>query len=115
MRTHSIALTVVSFLILVTAAATVLDVDANWDRDDQQASREFQELVGGLGFGPAVDLSTCSYSFDPRVCSNCPHDLGPIPGGVYFCPQHACSILYYPPVNCSVDIPEESLPHGLSR
>ena len=46
--------------------------------------RSFQELVGGLGFGPALDLSRCEFSFDPRLCPGCPADLGPVPAGRCF-------------------------------
>jgi hypothetical protein len=71
-------------------------------RSERRLSRppaeEFQCLVGGLGLGPAVDLSRCGFSFDPRLCPDCPLNHEPVPGGIYFCPQHACSILYYPPL-----------------
>jgi hypothetical protein len=85
-------------LILTLALATggVLGVDDWLQQRQAERAEEFQRLVGGLGFGPAVDLARCAFSFDPRLCSGCPQDLGPIPGGVYFCPQHACSILFYP-------------------
>jgi hypothetical protein len=62
---------------------------------------EFQQLVGGLGFGPAVDLSHCPNSFDPRLCHRCPEDLGPVPGGGCFCPQHASSLFDYPELDSS--------------
>ena len=51
-------------------------------------AREFHRLVGGLGFGPAVDLSRCAFSFDRRLCPACPSDTGPVPGGLFFCPHH---------------------------
>jgi hypothetical protein len=83
-------------LTLVVAAGVLLVVD-NRDRDAEAArAKEFQELVGGLGFGPAVDLARCPCSFDPRLGHRCTADLGPIPGGGCFCPHHACSVLYYP-------------------
>ena len=81
---------------LAVAAGAVLVVDAAAGRDRADRAGEFQALVGGLGFGPATDLSRCAFSFDPRICSGCPRDLGPVPGGSYFCPYHGCSILYYP-------------------
>ncbi len=86
----------VLILSLALGASAVLGVDDWRQRRQSTRAEEFQRLVGGLGGGPAVDLSRCAFSFDPRLCSSCPDDWGPIPGGVYFCPQHACSILFYP-------------------
>lgn len=66
--------------------------------DGQTPPEDLQRLLGGLGCGPAVDLSRCAFSFDPRLCEDCSLNHGPVPGGVYFCPQHACSILYCRPL-----------------
>lgn len=63
-----------------------------------ERSREFQQLVGGLGFGPVADLSQCAFSFDPRLCPGCPQQYGPVPAGAIFCPYHGCAILAYPPL-----------------
>jgi hypothetical protein len=82
---------------LAAGAALVLTLG---DRPRQEVqARQFQQLVGGLGCGPAVDLSTCAFSFDPRLCPACPQDHGPIAGGAFFCPHHACSILPCRPVS----------------
>ena len=80
---------------LAIAAVGVTVVDAPARRGQPAKVEEFQRLVRGLGFGPATDLSRCEFSFDPRLSGNCSQDLGPIPGGVYFCPHHACSIMFY--------------------
>lgn len=61
-------------------------------------AKEFQHLVGGLGFGPAVDLSGCAFGFDPRLDANCAFDRGLVPGGACFCPRHAGSLFSYPPL-----------------
>jgi len=93
-------------LMLTVSAAAILVAG---DRDDSARAargREFQELVGGLGFGPAVDLSRCPASFDPRLAHQCPADLGPVPAGGYLCPHHACSIFYYPPLEPDDGPPE---------
>jgi hypothetical protein len=90
----SASLREILLLVLPAAVVTVLVLD----RPPERHGREFQALVGGLGFGPAGDLSRCAFGFDPRLCPGCPHDLGPIPGGSRFCPDHGCSILYYPPL-----------------
>jgi hypothetical protein len=84
---------------LVIAAGAVLVSDYLSAGRREETTKEFQHLVGGLGFGPAVDLSRCAFSFDPRLCTSCQENLGPIPGGVFFCPHHACSILYYLPLD----------------
>jgi hypothetical protein len=89
-----IVLTII--LTLAFGAGIILVVESQDLGNATARSQEYQELVGGLGFGPAVNLSRCAFSFDPRVCHRCPADLGPIPGGGCFCPYHACSILYYP-------------------
>ena len=43
-------------------------------------------LVGGLGFGPSVELSTCPVQFDPRLETTCNAQTGPIPAGGLLCP-----------------------------
>ena len=83
-------------LALVAAAGVAFAFGARPAFPEERA-QEFHRLVGGLGFGPAVDLERCAFSFDPRLCPACPNDSGPIPGGMFFCPYHACSVLDYPP------------------
>jgi hypothetical protein len=82
--------------LLAGTAGLLVAADGLFQAERDQRNEEFQRLVGGLGLGPAVDLSRCAFSFDPRLCPDCPLNREPVPGGVYFCPQHACSILYYP-------------------
>jgi hypothetical protein len=91
---------------LAVAAIGVLGADGLLQRRRAERAEEFQRLVKGLGFGPAVDLSRCAFSFDPRLCGSCPQDWGPIPGGVYFCPRHGCSILFYPRLEGRSDLTE---------
>ena len=64
----------------------------------EERGKEFQQLVGGLGLGPAVNLGDCCCCFEPRLDSACGFDRGPIPGGSCFCPRHACSVFFYPPL-----------------
>ena len=73
-------------IALVLGAGLLLAV-GNQDGD----AGEYQELVGGLGFGPAVDLGRCPCGFDPRLGGRCAEDYGPIPGGEAFCPRHLWS------------------------
>jgi hypothetical protein len=84
----------ITTLSLTLLAGVIVGVDSR-EQGDPERSMEFQHLVGGLGFGPAVDLASCPNSFDPRLSCRCPREFGPIPGGGYFCPEHACSIFYY--------------------
>jgi len=85
-------------LFLTCTAGAVLVADP-WRQSGRKAQAEsFQKLVGGVGFGPAVDLSGCAFSFDPRLDGTCSADYGPIPGGACFCPRHAGSLFYYPPL-----------------
>jgi hypothetical protein len=94
-------------LALACGAAAVLVADAAARSGRERKSEEFQRLVGGLGFGPALDLSRCAFGFDPRVCGRCPEETGPIPAGAYFCPHHGCSILCYPPLDARSEVPGE--------
>jgi hypothetical protein len=88
-----------SLIAALAAAAGLVLVLGTCPNPRQEArSREFQQLVGGLGCGPSVELSRCAFSFDPRLCPECPQNHGPIAGGAFFCPHHACSILYCPPL-----------------
>jgi len=94
MKSKGPSLLFATIVTLLLGAGAVLVIDARAQQARQAKAEEFQRLVGGLGLGPAVDLSGCAFSFDPRVCPHCSENLGPIPGGFYFCPQHACSIFY---------------------
>jgi hypothetical protein len=88
-----------SLLVLVAAVAVVLGVDGRAGQASRAHAEAFQRLVGGVGFGPAVDLSRCAFGFDPRLDGSCQEESGPIPGGRCFCPRHACSLFFYPPPN----------------
>jgi len=83
-------------LLLTCLAAALVARDGLADDAGELRRREFQALVGGLGFGPALDISRCPNSFDPRLEPSCPQDCGPVPCGRIFCPFHACSVFTYP-------------------
>lgn len=85
-------------LLLIGASAAVLIAEDRAGRSHEGRTESFQHLVGGLGYGSAVDLSGCVFAFDPRLDGGCPQPNGPIPGGVCFCPRHGGSILAYPPL-----------------
>jgi hypothetical protein len=74
----------------------------------QVQREEFHHLVGGLGFGPAVNLSGCAFGFDPRLDGSCAEERGPVPGGSCFCPRHAGSLFYYRPLSRGTPLPWES-------
>ena len=87
------------FILVVTlaiAASGVLIGSNRTTSEDERRAAEFHTLVGGLGFGPAIDASICEFSFDPRLCPSCSFANGSIPGGVFFCPHHACPAFTYP-------------------
>ena len=90
-------------LALAAAAGAVLASGARPPAGKVRRAEEFQRLVGGLGFGPAQDLSRCAFSFDPRLCPACPNDCDPVPGGIFLCPYHASSILDAPPLQATGD------------
>lgn len=95
-----------SMLVALALAGVVLASAAGWgqpsgDRpvnpkaepsETARRSAAFQRLVGGLGCGPATDLSQCGFSFDPRLERECSFQFGPAPGGRCFCPFHASAI-----------------------
>lgn len=85
-----------ALLLLTYAAVAVLVAE---DRTGGGRSEEFQRLVGGLGFGPAVDLSGCAFGLDPRLEGTCSEEVGPVPGGACFCPRHSASLFSYPPLH----------------
>jgi hypothetical protein len=86
-------------LLLLTGACSALLIGESWTEARRQARAEdFQHVVGGVGFGTALDLSGCAFSFDPRLDQSCGLDSGPVPGGSCFCPRHAGSIFYYAPL-----------------
>jgi hypothetical protein len=89
---------VILMLVLALTVSALVLVLVEGERTPVAAahSREFQQLVGGLGFGPATTLSECAAAFDPRLCPRCRGDLAPLPGGGVFCPEHACSLFDYP-------------------
>lgn len=85
-------------------------------QDDTIARRnEFQSLVHGLGFGPAVDLSHCSFSFDPRLAGACSQQTGPIPGGSFLCPMHTNCATGYPHLLPARHTETEARGHAASR
>jgi hypothetical protein len=68
-------LTLLSFLAALTlSAAAILVAEAR--QGAAARDREFQEIVGGLGCGPALDLSRRPSCFDPRLGRWWPQDLG---------------------------------------
>jgi hypothetical protein len=87
-----------SLLILVAMVTAILVAEGWTAQRRQDRSRDFQELVGGMGFGPAVNLSDCAFGFDPRLDGACGEDSGPVPGVECFCPRHAGSLFPYEPV-----------------
>ena len=94
-RVASVVLTAIS--ILPALAVTLVAADFWPSPGRAERAEDFQRLVGGLGFGPALDVTRCARSFDPRLAPCCSDEGGPIPGGVFFCPHHAAAVFYYPP------------------
>jgi hypothetical protein len=84
-------------LLLACAAGAVLAGEDLSRRSRPPRAEQFQRLVGGLGFGPALDLSGCAFGLDPRLDGACAEDRGPVPGGACFCPRHAGSVFEYAP------------------
>jgi hypothetical protein len=83
------------------AVTMVLIEDATAQRRRAQRSEDFQRLVGGLGFGPALDLSRRPNEFDPRLADGSCEDEGRLSGPAMRGPQLSSSIFYYPPLKRS--------------
>jgi hypothetical protein len=85
-------------LILAAIAAMSLLAITVWIFDAMAAQRheviseEYQGLVGGLGFGPVLDLSNGVDSFDPRLSGVTQN----IPEGMRSGPDNPLSIFRYP-------------------
>ncbi len=92
MTGKGITLQVFGLLLLSMSAATAVVWSLGNHNVGRARNQEFQRLVGGLGTGPAVDLSSCPFSFDARLANGCRSDQGPIPGGVSYCREHGCSL-----------------------
>jgi hypothetical protein len=87
-------LILVAALVMLSASLLVWGQDR--DARPLEQAREFQALTGGLGFGPALELSRCSHSFDPRLSGRSPASAEPLVAGPLICPERAGSIFYYP-------------------
>jgi hypothetical protein len=90
-----VLLVAVTALALTAMALVVREAVA---ARESEGARQFQRLVGGLGFGPAVDLSRSSNSFDPRLSPGCSIAEGPIPGGGWVAQRRGFSVFWYPPL-----------------
>ncbi len=83
------------FMTLVVCAGGIVAHEACPQPAATAQQTEFQSLVGGLGLGSGVDVSQCSFSFDPRLERSCPHGTGPIPAGFCLCSEHMSSVTVY--------------------
>tara|TARA_B100000949_G_C14212659_1_gene420930 strand:+ start:108 stop:425 length:318 start_codon:yes stop_codon:yes gene_type:complete len=80
-------------IVIALAVAAMAAVSLDWVIGrPNPSSEEFQRLTGGLGMGPSLVFSRCKFNFDPRMNDACEEALWPIPGGIYFCSHHACSV-----------------------
>lgn len=96
MRRSVVKVYVAGLLSICAVAIALVALDGDLGDSKRAQADSFQQVVGGLGFGPALDLSQCEFSFDPRLCGHCASTQATIAGGSYFCPHHACSIFSYP-------------------
>jgi hypothetical protein len=87
-----------ALLVLAGAVVAILVAEevTSHHRDDR--ARQFHHATGGLGFGPAIDLSGCAFGFDPRLDGSCSDDYGPTPGAACFSRRRAGSLFPYPPL-----------------
>ena len=86
-----------SLIGLFVAASAIVLAESRRNPATASRSREFQQMLGGLGLGPAIDLSRCTLAFDPRLGAVCDSQWGPISGGGFVCPHHASSVVDFSP------------------
>lgn len=103
-------LVLTSLIGMFFAASAVMLTETHRDSVSAGRSREFQQMLGGLGFGPAIDLSRCTLAFDPRLGPICDSQLSPIPGGQFACPHHTCSVFDFSSAAESLLPPAEASP-----
>lgn len=94
-------------LVLVLAVALCWTIDAGYQEQRCQTDFEFQQLVGGIGMGPAIDLSACAFAFDARLACTCRSMQEPLPGGQEFCPHHTAAVLALPLTGPPVPAPQD--------
>ena len=73
-------------VILVIAAGAAVGLSRQSVVAGVSDAARFQQLVGGLGFGSSVEMSTCAVQFDPRLEAACDAHTGPVPVGGLLCP-----------------------------
>lgn len=84
-------------LVLSTVCAVGAVLFDGPPRDDIAERRhQFQQLLGGLGFGATVSLSECCFCFDPRLRPVCSQMEGPLPAATVVCRQHMGRVTEYP-------------------
>lgn len=101
MTSKAPALLLAIILSLTASAIALIAWDAHVARHHEQRSRDFQQVLRGLGLGSALTLSSCEFSFDPRVFPNWRTAHFPIVCSEYFCPRHTSAVFYLRPVEPS--------------
>ena len=78
----------VTVIVLALGAGAVLAFGGA-AQAPEPTPKSFQELVGGLGTGPAVHPARCGLAFDRPVAGSCSWRHGAVAGGDRYCPLHA--------------------------
>lgn len=86
------AMVILGVVVLFAAALGALALSST---GEESGLAEFQQLVGGLGFGSEADLSRCAFGFDPRLDRQCSRQESPVPCGMSFCPVHGVAVFTY--------------------
>jgi hypothetical protein len=96
MRSSAPNLVLAAIAALSLFAITVWIHDAVAAQRHEKMSEDFQSLVGGLGFGPALDLSNGTHSFDPRLDGEGADVDENLPGATRSGADNPLSIFRYP-------------------
>ena len=78
----------------LVAATGVLGVESQRARRLADGERNFQQIVGGLGFGSERSLESCSDAFDPRLGRSCPECTRRSLLGRAVCPAHSLRLSF---------------------
>ena len=88
---------ILCLITALTAAASIVVAVQSFGVDRRGAvGREFQSVLGGLGLGCQIDLSRCSWQFDPRVAGDEDTGLDSIACLSELSPWHSVSLFPAP-------------------
>jgi len=93
-RRSRLVLISVIILVLITAVAMALDIQA-WRRHRAEDIKTFQRATGGLGMGAIATPIWQFINYDARIFSADDSITWPIPGGYSYGPDRTGTVSYF--------------------